>query len=409
MNVSFFIARRYLLKQKGAFSSFIIRLCIISTALSVAVMIMAVAFMTGFKYEIREKLFSFWGHIHISPYNPNAYTIITPDPMKADKALEQQIRKLPHITQMAPYAVRPAIVHAHQLMEGIRLKGIEPDYKFNTGISFTGKSINFSDSAYSKQILLSQATADRLNLKAGEEVLLYFPMQGNALPRVRKVLVAGIFHTGMEDIDHYFGVCDIRLLQHISNWGSDEINGYQLDLDDASLADSLSVHIFKEYIQPPLHTASIRDLYENIFDWLNMQNINVRILIIIMSLVAIINMAATLVILMVDRARMIGIFKALGMPFSQIRWVFLYIAGLISTWGIVLGNLLGLGICWLQKTTGFITLPEDTYYVQRVPVRLYTWHVLVIDVTTLLVCVLCMWLPSLYIRRIQPARVLQFK
>jgi len=397
------------MKQKGAFSSFIIRLSIVATALSVAVMIVAVAFMTGFKYEIREKLFSFWGHIHVSPYNPNAASIITPDPMPADPQLRAQIRKIPHVLQVAPYAVKPAIIHCNELMEGIRLKGVAPDYRFSKGISFTGSKIDYSDTAYSKQILLSDGTADRLNIKMGDEIQLYFPQQGPVLPRIRKVKVVGFFHTGMDEIDRFFAVCDLRLVQHMSSWNSNDINGYQVDLDDSYLADSMSVQIYKDYVQPPMHTMSIRDIYENIFDWLNIQNINVRILLVIMSIVAIINMAATIVILMVDRARMIGIFKALGMPFSGIRTVFLYIAGLIGTLGILLGNIIGLGICILQKTTGFLTLPEDTYYMKQVPVRFYWWQIGLIDIATLALCILCMWLPSLYIRRIQPARVLQFK
>lgn len=409
MNLPFFIARRYLLRQKGAFSSFIIRLAILATALSVATMIVAVAFISGFKYEIREKLFSFWGHVMISPLGPNASDLIGSSPIFLDEGLKEKVSELNHVKQIAPYVLRPAIIHTDELMEGIQLKGINSQFNFSNGINFTGGNINFSDSSYSKDILLSQTTASRLELKTGDEIQLYFLEPGSTLPRIRKVKVAGLFHTGMEEVDKVFGICDMRLLQRINNWAPDQINGYQVDLDNAAYMDSISAEIFNNYIEHPVTTHTIKEIYPNIFDWLELQDVNGQVIIIIMAIVAIINLAVALMILIVEQARMIGVLKAQGMTQGSMQQIFLYHAGLIAGCGILLGNIIAIGICLLQQQTGFLKLSEATYYMQQVPVRLHWWYIVVIDIATLLLCILCMWLPTLYIRRIQPAKVLQFK
>jgi lipoprotein-releasing system permease protein len=409
LNLPFFIARRYLLKQKGTFSSFIIRLAIFATALSVAVMVVAMAFITGFKYEIREKLFSFWGHVHITEFSPNASNLIVTNPIREDGQLIREVSALPHVTQVVPYALRPAILQANHAMEGIKLKGIRPAYSFPSSIELHGGKIDFSDTSYSKDVILSQSTANRLKVSTGDHVLLYFLEPGATVPRIRKVMVAGLYHTGMDEVDKEFAICDIRLLQRINNWAPDNINGYQIDLDQPKLADSLSNKIFNDYLDAPLTTNTMRDIYPNIFDWLQLQDINAQIVLIIMAVVAVINLAVALLILIVEQARMTGLLAALGMKQKDMQQVFLYHAGLIASVGILAGNILGIGICLLQLKTGFLKLSEATYYMSQVPVRINWWYVLLIDASTLLVCILCMWLPSLYIRRIQPARVLQFK
>jgi lipoprotein-releasing system permease protein len=409
LNLPFFIARRYLLKQKGTFSSFIIRLAIFATALSVAVMVVAMAFITGFKYEIREKLFSFWGHVHITEFSPNASNLIVTNPIREDGQLIREVSALPHVTQVVPYALRPAILQANHAMEGIKLKGIRPAYRFPSSIELHGGKIDFSDTSYSKDVILSQSTANRLKVSTGDHVLLYFLEPGATVPRIRKVMVAGLYHTGMDEVDKEFAICDIRLLQRINNWAPDNINGYQVDLDQPKLADSLSNKIFNDYLDAPLTTNTMRDIYPNIFDWLQLQDINAQIVLIIMAVVAVINLAVALLILIVEQARMTGLLAALGMKQKDMQQIFLYHAGLIASVGILAGNILGIGICLLQLKTGFLKLSEATYYMSQVPVRINWWYVLLIDASTLLVCILCMWLPSLYIRRIQPARVLQFK
>lgn len=409
MNLPFFIARRSLLKQKGAFSSFIIRLAIVATALSVAVMILSVAIISGFKYAIREKLFSFWGHIHVAPYNANPSSMMSSGAVKTDTELIRHIQAMPHVVQVAPYALSPGIIQAKGHMEGIKLKGIEETYRFAPGIGFTGQRISYADTAYSHQLQLSQTTADRLDVHAGDSVFIYFLEPGAKFPRVRKMQVAGIYHTGLEEVDHYFAICDLRLLQRINGWPADGINGYQVDIDNDQLADTLAEDIRVRYVEPPLTTYPINSIFPNIFDWLRLQDVNARIILSIMAVVVVINLAVALVILIVEQAKMVGLLKALGMSQGSMQQVFLYHTGIIAGVGILAGNVLSLGLCWLQQRYGFMTLSESTYYMKEVPVRINWWQVATVDICTLVLCVLCMWLPSLYIRRIMPARVLQFK
>lgn len=407
LNLSFFIARRYLVKQKGTFSSFIIKLAIVATALSVAVMIVAMAIVTGFNYSVTDKLFSFMGHIHVVPYDESKSNAISPDPVKYDASLVAGARQLPHVIAVYPFAQKPVILQAHGQTEGLALKGVTKDYHFLGGIRTSGKPINYEDSSYSRQILLSQTTADRMNINIGDTVQLHFIQDG--VPRIRRVTVSGLYHSGMEEVDKYFGVCDLRLLQRINNWSKDSINGYQVDLDDPKYADTVSNFIHYNLTQAPMESYTTVENYSFIFEWLELQGINGTILLTIMAIVAIINMGAVLVILMVDRAVMIGLLKALGMTFETTRNIFLAIAGIIGAAGIVLGNIIALTLCWLQLHFGLVKLPEETYYMSQVPVKIIWWQVGLIDIVTLLLCVLCMWLPALYIRRIQPAKVLQFK
>jgi lipoprotein-releasing system permease protein len=394
-------------KQKGAFSSFIIKLSIVATALSVTVMIVAMAIMTGFKYSVTDKLYSFMGHIHVIPYDATMSNSVTAKPVYYDPALAADIKRLPHVAAVYPFVQTPVIMLAHGQMEGLILKGVTKDYHFLSGITTTGAAIDYSNTNYAKQILLSKTTADLLNINTGDTVQLDFIQDG--LPRIRRVRVAGLYHSGMVEVDKIFGICDMRLLQRINNWGADSINGYQVDLDDQQFADTVSGFIHYNLTRPPMESYTTKENYAFIFEWLDLQNVNSAILLVIMAVVAIINMGAMLVILMVDRASMIGLLKALGMPFETTRNIFLGIAGLIGAAGILLGNVLALGLCWLQLRFGFLTLPEETYYMRQVPIRIIWWQVGVIDIVTLALCVFCMWLPALYIRRIQPAKVLQFK
>ncbi len=407
MLVPVFIARRFLARQRGTFSAFIIRLAMVATALGVAVMVVSTALIGGFKFTIREKLYSFWGQVLIVPYDAANGNMVASSPIIYDPQLQQQVSSMPGVLRMDAFAVRPAILQANEQIEGIQLKGIRQTHIFSKAISFTGAPISYRDTDYSRSIIISQTTATRMKLRAGDAFLLYSIEPGTA--RVRKLTVSGIYHTGMEEVDKQFALCDIRLVQRLSNWRKDEISGYQAELANPGDADTLASQMHDRYVMPPLEAYPISRIYEGIYSWLDMQDVNARILLIIVGIMAVINLGASLLILMVDRAVIVGLLKALGMPEAGLRFLFLYLAGLIGLWGILLGNVLGIGLCLLQQRFGFLHLPEDTYYMRTVPIRLIWWHVALIDAGTLALCVICMSLPTLYIRRIQPARVLQFK
>ena len=383
-------------------------MAVIATGLSVAVMIMAMAVVTGFKFTIREKLYSFMGHVHVSTFDPTRSFSLTDPPIKLDTGLVAAMRRIPHVMQVSPFADRPVILQAHGNMEGLRLKGVDSGYHFSKSITVTGKPIDYTDTLYARQIILSEGTAGRLEVGVGDTVQLEF-FENTGHPRLRRVRVAALYHSGMEEVDKYYGLCDLRLLQRINNWTKDSINAYQLDLDNEAYADTVSNYIHYHLVTLPLASNTTEENYPNIVDWLNLQSLNGVILLVIMSVVAVISIASVLLILMVDRAAMIGLLKALGMPNGSTVAVFLGISGIISTAGIILGNIVALGMCWLQLKFGIIKLPEDIYYMKYAPIQVVWWQVGAIDVATLALCVFCTWLPALYIRTIDPVKVLQFK
>lgn len=409
LRFSFFLARRFLARQQGAFSGFIIRLAAVATALSVAVMIVSVAVVTGFQGSIEEKLFGFWGHVHIAPSNPDPSALFSNESATRDAKLMQQVMRSPGVTQVAPFVLRPGIVRAGSTLEGLQLKGVEKSFRYPAAVEFSGGKIGYPDSGYSQDILLSKSTAARLSLKTGDDVKLYFFEGGSTAPRIRKARLAGLYSTGMEDVDRGFALCDLRLLQRISGWDSSQISGYQVELADPGKSIEAAERIYREAVQPPLTTKALPELYAGVFDWLRLQNTNVRVLLSIMAIIAIINLSAALLILMVDRTQAVGLLKALGQSGGSLSAVFVWLAGTVGAAGLLLGNVLGLGLCLLQKWAGLFKLPEATYYMRQVPVRIVWWHIALIDVATFAVCFLCLWLPALYVRRIHPVRALGFR
>lgn len=371
-------------------------------------MILSLAVVAGFTDAIKQKLYSFVGHVHVSVFDPMGNNSYTQPPIYFDTLMMAKMAKLPHVVQAAPFAERPVIIQYKGSMEGVRMKGVDAHYSFNKAISLTGKPIQYTDSGYAKEVILSRTTADKLRVNIGDTVQLEF-FESSGTPRIRRVTVASIYHSGMLEVDRYYALCDIKLLQRINNWTADSINGYQIDVDQEAYANTISDRIHYDIIQPPLASYTTEENYQSVFEWLHLQHINSIILIVIMTVVAIINMGAVLMILMVDRATMIGLLKALGMPYKQVAKLFLAMAGIIASTGIVLGNIIGLGICFIQLKFGIITLPEETYYMKYAPIKLIVWQIVLVDMVTLLVCILCMSIPVLYIRKIQPAKVLQFK
>lgn len=406
VNLPLLIARRYLVKQKGAFSSFIIKLAILATALSVAVMILSVCVIGGFKTVIRDKIYSFWGHVLVVPFNDNPANIISPNPILYNDTLMQMMRQDPQIANVSTFVVRPAILQSKGQMEGLRLKGVDGSYHFPASLNLKGAAIQYNDSDYSREVVLSRTTANKLLLDIGDDVLFYFLESGSTTPRIRKLKVVGIYHTGMEDVDQYLAICDMRLLQHINNWTAGQINGYQIIARDEAFTSDIANRMFNNTELTP---QTITDSFPGIMDWLNVQDLSVRILLIIMSIVATISMGAALIILIVERASITGVLKALGLNNNATQKIFLYIALLTGSLGVFIGNVLAIGICLAQQKFGFLKMEEANYFMDTVPMQLNFRYILLVDLATILITVLCMWLPTIYVRSMQPAKVLQFK
>jgi len=410
MRLSFFIARRIAFNKGSSFSRFIINIAIIATAISVAVMILATALVNGFQQVIQEKIFSFWGHIHVTQYQPNAGPLTEQIPFPNDTALLRQLHATPDITFVNAYATKSAILKAEKDIEGVIFKGVDAHYDWRQLQRFLvqGRPVKYSDSSYSPEIVISESMAKELRLQLNDKVIVYFIQGGGLPPRARKLTVTGIYKTGIEEYDKTYVIGDLDLIRKLNNWGPTDVGGYEIFTANYKQMDDIGTHL-GNIVSEKLFVRTIRDIYPNIFDWLRLQNKNELIILVIMTIVAVINMITAILILILERTNMVGILKALGMPNTDIQEMFLFQAAYIVLIGLAIGNTLGLGLALLQQKIGFFKLPEESYYMSVAAIDL-RWHeIVLINVSTFLICVFVLLLPSLIIRRITPVKAIQFK
>ena len=411
MNVASFIARRIAFNRQKSFSRFIIRLSISATVISVAVMIITLSFVNGFQETVSEKVFSFWGHVRMGARQPMKASIAEEEPILKSDPLIADVRKLAGVKSVHAFATKNAILKTTDEMEGVLMKGLDREYDSLHMKQFLQKGsrwIHFNDSTYAREIIISTHAAQVLNLKLNDRVLIYFIKPDGSM-RPDKLTIVGLYKTGIEEYDKHFAIGDIQLIRQLNTWSRDQIGGYEIFLDDYNQMDAISNDIYEKEIFPSTwETKTIREIYPNIFDWLDIQDTNQNILITIMTIIAVINLITCLIILVLERLRMVGILKALGASNWTVQKVFLNHSVFITLTGIVLGTLFGLGLLWLQQTTGFVQLQEEAYYMQTATVKIVWWQVLAVVGGTLLVSFLVLLIPSFIVRRIQPIRAIRF-
>jgi len=410
MQLATFIARRIAFSGQRSFSGFIIKLATAATALSVAAMIITLAFVNGFQYAVSNKIFNFWGHLRVQEYEPDKAIIAEETPWQPNDTALQVLHLFPQVKQVQAFATKSAVIEKNKEIEGVLFKGVESNYNFNNLKSFLkqGSFPKFNGPAYSKDILLSEPVANELQIKLNDSVNVYFINQQEGRASVRRLNVCGIFKTGIEEYDKTFAIGDLRLLRQVYNWKHGEIGGYEVFLNDYKKMDTLN-YLLYEMLPQAWVSRTIKQIYPNIFDWLQIQDVNRNVIFTVMAIVAIINLVTCLLILILERTRMTGILKALGSRDWMIQKIFLYHASLIAIRGMLIGLFFGLGLCILQQQTGFIKMNEAAYYVSEAPVYIIWWQVVFVCVATLLVCFLALLIPTLLVKTIRPVKAIQFR
>lgn len=406
MSFSSFIASRITFRSKRTFSKLIVRIAIVGIMLGLGVMILSLAVVRGFKQEIREKMRGFAGDIQVVKYDLNES--YENSPFDEDTKFEKQALSKRLITHVMPFATKPGIIRAKDEIEGVVLKGVEKNYDwtFFKKIMITGKVIDFTDSvAAQKQIMISQQTADRLKLKVGDNILMYFVQEPL---RKRPFKICGVYSSGVEEVDKTYVVGALSLIQRLNDWSPNQIGGYELRVDDFDRLNEAASYL-DDILPTKLKAYTILQTYPTIFEWLKLLDTNTVVMLVLMLVVAVINMISALLIMILERTSMIGMFKAMGATNWSLQKIFLYNAFYLVGVGLILGNLLGFGLGYLQSITHLFKLDPASYYMSFVPVQFNWLDAILLNLGTLVICFLVLIIPSTLVTKISPVKAIRFK
>jgi len=370
-------------------------------------MIISSGVLEGFKSKIREKIFSFGAHIQVSKYDLKKS--FEESPLNTQSNLYLYPDSVNGIDYVQSYSNKPTLLRTEEDIMGVILKGIGHDFRnesFKKNI-IEGQFIDLPDSGYSKEIVVSRKIADRMNLGINDPVILIFSRTNYAAPTYRKLTVKGIYETGLEEFDEHFIIGDIQLIRKVNNWDDTLVGGYEIFVKDFSQIDQIAEGIFN-YMDYDMQIEKITDKYIQIFDWLKLLDRNVVIFLVLILLVASFNMVATLLIMIMERTNMIGVLKALGANNQQIQYIFIFSGARILSIGLLLGNVLGLGVCMLQYWFKIIPLDAENYYMNYVPIKFNWTMILGINLLTFITVTVVLLIPTYIISRMTPVKSIKF-
>jgi lipoprotein-releasing system permease protein len=404
LQLSFFISKRLSQSKQTSFSKLIVRIATLAVAISVTVMLLAIAISRGYKEQVSQKLSNFQSHILINNLDQNqSYQSL---PIEGNVDVEQFINSKNGFKHFQKYAIKAGIIKTENDFQGIVLKGVDEhfDFTYLKNSLKAGNIPKLDTLKLSNQILISSSLAQKLGFKVGEGIFVYFIQDP---PRVRKFNIVGIFDTNLGEIDDLYALVDIKQIQKLNGWSTNLFTGYEVFVNNF---DSLEekVNLLATVTPYTMGITPINLVYPELFNWLNMLDVNVMIILILMAAVAIINMITALLILIVERSNMIGMLKSLGLNNLNIIKIFLNLAGFIIFRGLIIGNALALVLGFFQQQFSFIKLAEKDYYVSAVPVSFQPFDFFLVNVSCFTICLILLLLPANIVSKISPVKSIRF-
>ena len=403
-SLQFTLAKRISFRAQRSVSGLLVLLGIVSITMSIGIIEISTSIASGFITEIQKKIVGFGAHINISDRSGEYEAAFFK--VKTDSDFIPKIRNRADVSSVSAYVNLAGMIQNNRSLEGVLMKGVEKNYDWSFFKEHlkSGRLPEFSDTAESKEILISKKLGSLLNLKEGDKPLFFYLEDK---PRVRKLFISGIYETGLEEFDASHVICDIRLLQRLLQFESNEAMGFEVKIHDLKMMNPIADDI--DFLLPiDLSAVTIVQKYPEIFDWLQVQNQNVWAIIALMMAIAVINIITVILITILEQTKTIGLLKALGMRNRKIMGIFINQAFLFILAGVICGNILGLGLITFQDATGFVQVNQENYFVKIVPVD-YVWDLfLMINVGAILVCMIFTFLPTLIISRITPLKAIRF-
>ncbi|HBY52234.1 MAG TPA: ABC transporter permease [Marinilabiliales bacterium] len=417
MNIDLYIARRIFSakENRNNLSHRIVNIALFGIVLGLIVLILSVAIVTGYKSEVGRKVIGFGSHLQIVNLDSNQSYETTP--ISQDQPFLNDLQKIEGIRHVQIFATKPGIIRTDDEIQAVVLKGIGPDFdwSFFEENKVEGSRFPVQDTIRSNQVWVSKQMADMLKLKLGDDLIMYFIHGTEIIPRQRKFQLTGIYKTSLDEFDRLFVLVDINHIRKLNNWKNDEVSGFEILVNNFKTlpVQEKAVHslLLRNTVAdgPVLQVESIREKYRHIFDWLGLLDMNVWVILTLMILVAGFNMVSSLLVVILERAQMIGILKAMGARNWSIRKVFLYFSVMLILKALALGNILGIGICLIQQYTHVLKLDPTTYYLEYIPINLTIWHLILLNLGTIFVTLLMLLLPSYFITKVSPEKIIRFE
>ena len=410
MKFEFFLAKRIISAKayKSSISAPIIKIGIVAIALSVIVMLVSISTGIGLQNEIRDKVSAFNGHIKISNFdNNNSEESLSP--INISKTLVQGLDSINNVKSINQTALKFGIIRTSEDFDGALFKGVDSTYSWNNISDYiiSGLIPNIT-SLTSNEVLISDNLSNKLDLKINDSFQMVFSRNLESKVIIRKFNIVGLYDSGFNEIDENIIFGDIKHLRRINNWSNNQSGELEIFIDDFKLIGETSKKIY-EYTPSNYNSVNIKQKYSSIFDWIQIFDKNIIAILFIMLLVCSINIISVLLVLILERTNMIGILKSMGADNGTIKRVFLIIVSYIIFLGLLIGNILGLGLLFIQKKFSFLKLDSEIYYTTQVPVYLSFDYVFILNFFTFLVCLFSIVVPSYLISKISPINSIKFR